>query len=75
MNTNIKKLFKEIKDKKEFCFLLFKEFELKPNSIRTGWFSTYYSIPDKHQERVVKLLQNAIKQQYKKSLCSTEKSI
>mgnify|MGYP003637377961 CR=1 FL=1 len=75
MNTNIKKLFNQIKNKKEFVFLLAQEFELKPNSIRTGWFSTYYSIPEKHQNRVIEILQNTITQQYKKSLCSTEKSI
>jgi hypothetical protein len=76
MNTNIKKLFNQIKNKKEFVFLLAQEFELKPNSIRTGWFSTYYSIPEKHQNRVVEILQNTITQQNNtEKKWSIEKSI
>mgnify|MGYP003624885648 CR=1 FL=1 len=76
MNTNIKKLFNQIKNKKEFVFLLAQEFELKPNSIRTGWFSTYYSIPEKHQNRVIEILQNTITQQNNtEKKWSIEKSI
>jgi hypothetical protein len=63
MIQNIKKLYSEINNQKEFCLLLSKEFELKPNSIRTNWLSTYYSVPDKYQARVIEILQKTIKQQ------------
>ena len=39
------------------------EFKIKPSSIITNWFSTFYSVPDKHQKRVIQLLQNTIKSQ------------
>jgi hypothetical protein len=43
--------------------LLANEFKVKPNSVRTNWFATYYSIPEKHEPRVIELLQNTIKNQ------------
>lgn len=63
MIQNIKNLYSEINNQKEFCLLLSKEFELKPNSIRTNWLSTYYSVPDKYQARVIEILQKTINQQ------------
>jgi|TARA_R110001599_G_scaffold165527_1_gene354932 hypothetical protein len=63
MVKNIKQLFPQIENKYEFILLLSNEFKIKPSSIRTNWFSTFYSVPDKHQKRVVQLLQNTIKNQ------------
>ena len=63
MEHNIKNLFNQVENKFDFILLLSKEFKVKPNSIRTNWFSTYYSIPNKHQARVIELLQNTIKTQ------------
>lgn len=63
MNQNIKQLFNQIENKKDFILLLSNEFKVKPNSIRTNWFSTYYSIPEKHESRVVEILQQTIRQQ------------
>lgn len=63
MNQNIKELFNQIDNKFDFILLLSNEFHVKPSSIRTNWFSTYFSIPEKHKDRVLQLLQNTIKQQ------------
>ena len=63
MNTNIKQLFNQIENKFDFIILLSKEFKVKPNSIRNNWFSSYYSIPEKHESRVVEILQQTIRQQ------------
>jgi hypothetical protein len=63
MENNIKNLFNQVDNKFDFILLLSKEFKVKPNSIRTNWFATYYSIPNKHQARVIELLQNTIKTQ------------
>ena len=63
MNKNIKHLFNQIENKKEFILLLSNEFKVKPNSIRNNWFSSYYSIPEKHESRVVEILQQTIRQQ------------
>jgi len=63
MNLNIKSLFNQIENKFEFILLLSNEFKVKPTSIRTNWFSTYYSIPKKHEAKVIELLKYAIKQQ------------
>ena len=63
MNHNIKHLFDQIDNKLDLISLLSNEFKVKPNSIRNNWFSSYYSIPEKHEDRVVQLLQNTIKSQ------------
>lgn len=63
MNTNIKALFDQVENKHEFIILLSKEFKRKPATIRTNWFATFYSVPEKNEERVLQLLQNTIKQQ------------
>ena len=63
MNQNIKQLFIQIENKFDFILLLSNEFKVKPNSIRNNWFSSYYSIPEKHESRVIELLQNTIQRQ------------
>ena len=63
MITNIKNLYEQVNDKKGLILLLSEEFNVRPNSIRTNWFSTYYSIPKKHEAKVIELLKYAIKQQ------------
>ena len=63
MQENIKHLFNQIENKFERILLLSKEFKVKPNSIRNNWFSSYYSIPEKHESRVVEILQQTIRQQ------------
>jgi len=63
MQENIKHLFNQIENKKPFILLLSNEFKVKPNSIRNNWFSSYYSIPKKHESRVVEILQQTIRQQ------------
>jgi len=63
MQENIKQLFNQIDNKFDFIILLSKEFKVKPNSIRNNWFSSYYSIPEKHESRVVEILQQTIRQQ------------
>jgi len=63
MKQNIKQLFNQIENKFDFILLLSKEFKVKPNSIRNNWFSSYYSIPEKHESRVVEILQQTIRQQ------------
>ena len=63
MKQNIKDLYKELDNKKDFVLLCSDEFNIKPNSIHSNWFNGYWSIPDKHTGRVLELLQNYFKQQ------------
>ena len=63
MENNIKNLYNQVDNKFDFILLLSNEFKLKPNSIRTNWFATFYSVPNKHQDRVIELLQNTIQRQ------------
>ncbi len=65
MKENIKQLYNELDNKKSFVLLCSDEFKIKPQSIRNNWFSGFYSIPDKHQEQLLKLLQNCLMQQIK----------
>ena len=61
MNENIKELFDQIENKLDFINLLSNEFKTKPNSIRNNWFSSYYSIPEKHEPRVKRLIIKKLK--------------
>jgi len=63
MKQNIKDLYKELENKKDFVLLCSDEFNIKPSSVQCNWFSKYWSIPDKHLDRVLELLQNYFKQQ------------
>ena len=63
MENNIKNLYDQIENKFDFILLLANEFKVKPSSVRTNWFATYYSIPEKNKPRVIELLQNTIKSQ------------
>ena len=63
MENNIKNLYDQVDNKFDFIMLLSNEFKLKPSSIRTNWFATFYSVPNKHQTRVIELLQNTIQRQ------------
>lgn len=65
MKQNIKDLYKELDNKKSFVLLCSDEFNIKPNSIQCNWFNAYWSIPDKHLDRVLELLQNCLMQQIK----------
>ena len=71
MIENIKKLFQGtedqpgVLDKTEFIIELSKHVPAKPNTIRQHWLSDYglWSIPDRHQELVLKMLQKTINKQ------------
>lgn len=67
MTQNIKELYHKVTDKVDFILLCSDHFKIKPQSIRNNWFNGFYSIPDKHQQEVVKILQNYIKQQQHKT--------
>lgn len=67
MKQNIKELYNELDNKKGFVLLCSDEFKIKPQSISNNWFNSYWSIPDKHVERVLELLQNYLKQQLLKT--------
>ena len=41
------------------------KFGIRPGSIRTNWFATFFSVPEKHQEEVVTILQKKIREQNK----------
>ena len=57
---NIKELYKQVEHQKVFIELLSREFNLAPLSIRNNWFSSFYSIPQKHHKRLTELLQRTI---------------
>jgi hypothetical protein len=67
MKENIKKLYKQLIDKKGFNTVVAKEFGNQPQSVATNWFSNYWAIPEEYRPRVVEMLQNAILNQNKKA--------
>lgn len=54
----IKILYGKLKDKKAFCTELSKEVETSPLSIYNHWFGSFWAIPEKHQDLVLKRLKN-----------------
>ena len=52
----IKKLYSQLKDKKDFCELISKETGTGARTIYNHWFGGFWSIPDKHEDLVLKRL-------------------
>lgn len=63
MIENIKNLYTQVDKKTKFIEMVADDLEKSPLTLRNHWFSAFWSIPDEHQERVVELLQNTIKNQ------------
>ena len=65
MIENIKQLFEMVENKTNFIMELSKHVPAKGNTIRQHWLSDYglWSIPDRHQELVLKMLQKTINKQ------------
>lgn len=57
---NIQKLYGSIDDKSGFVSAIAHEFGIKPLSIRNNWFGSIPCIPEKHEDRLLVLLQNWI---------------
>jgi hypothetical protein len=52
----IKQLYGKLKDKKAFCLELSEFVETSPRSIYNHWFASFWAIPDKHIDLVLKML-------------------
>lgn len=59
----IKELYSQINEKTKFMEMVASDLIKKPNTLKNHWFSSFFSIPDEYQERVMELLQNTIKEQ------------
>jgi len=60
-DSNIKNLFNKTTNKKELILLVADHFNLNPRSVQCNWFSGFYQVPEKHQNRCIKIMQNFIK--------------
>lgn len=60
-NTNIKNLYCKIHNKKELTLLVADHFELNPLSVRNNWFGGFYQVPQKHQDKLIRIMQNFLK--------------
>lgn len=60
-DSNIKNLFGKTTNKKELILLVADHFNLNPRSVQCNWFSGFYQVPEKHQDRCIKIMQNFIK--------------
>ena len=61
---NIKNLWSQLSNngaKTEFTLLVAEDLKKSPNTLRNHWFSVFWQIPEKHQDRVIELLQNTIR--------------
>jgi len=54
----IKTMYGKLKDKKAFCIELSKEVETGAMTIYNHWFGSFWAIPEKHQDLVLKRLKN-----------------
>jgi hypothetical protein len=60
-DLNIKNLFNKTTNKKELILLVAEHFDLNPRSVQCNWFSGFYQVPEKYQNRCIKIMQNFIK--------------
>lgn len=62
---NIKFLFPQVKDKSKFYNLVADDLKKRAGSLKSHWFcdSGLWSVPEKHEDRVIELLQKTINKQ------------
>ena len=60
---NIRSLYNQISKKTAFIAMLAKDLGLNPQYVRSHYFSSFWTIPEKYQDRVIELLQKTIRLQ------------
>lgn len=62
---NIKTLFRQVDHKGKFILASADEFGVTPQTIKSNWLcdSGFWSVPKKHQDRLVELLQRQVQKQ------------
>jgi|TARA_R110002096_G_scaffold380852_3_gene574734 hypothetical protein len=63
--NSIKREYKKATNKKELTKKVAEYFGMNPRSVQCNWFSGFYQVPEKHQGKVVDLMQNYNKNKYK----------
>ena len=59
--NNIKNLYSKASNKRELIILLAESFNITPLSVKNHWLSGFYQVPEKHQDRCIRIMQNFIK--------------
>lgn len=67
MKENIQKLYNQLNDKSEFISEVAMAFGNTPQSIANHWFGRFWSIPEEHRPKVVKMLQDKVDKQNQKA--------
>ena len=65
MIDNIKSLYSQVDKKNKLIEKVANDLGKKPNTLKNHWFSTFFSIPDEHQPRVIEILEETINNQSK----------
>ncbi len=60
---NIKQLYAQITHKTKFIQIVADDLALSPRYLQNHYFGGFWSIPEKHQDRIIVLMQNTIKLQ------------
>ena len=66
-STNVKNLYSKANNKKELVLLVADHFNMNPMSVSNHWFSGFCQVPEKHEARCIKIMQNFIKVQESES--------
>ena len=64
-NSNIKHLYNKTSNKKELTVLVAEHFNLNPLSVRNNWFGGFYQVPNKHQDKLISIMQNFVNKETK----------
>lgn len=62
-SDNIRNLYLQLEDKAKFITAVSKEFGRKPGTLKNHWFSSFFAIPENYEDKVITMLQKAIKNQ------------
>mgnify|MGYP006154304633 FL=1 len=56
--NSIKREYEKATNKKELTILIAEYFGMNPRSVQCNWFSGFYEVPEKHQGKVIDLMQD-----------------
>ena len=64
-NSKIHKLYNQSTNKKELIKKIAKDFNINPLSVRNNWFGGFYQVPNKHQDKLISIMQNFVNKETK----------
>jgi|TARA_R110000764_G_C10734460_1_gene349883 hypothetical protein len=59
-STRVQDLYNKATNKRQLILLVADSFKMNPKSVQSNWFSGFCQIPEKHEGRLVDIMNNYI---------------